>query len=163
MVRNLRTPGWVWLLLALAGCSGDPGSGPLEVKWDRVPCERCRMVLSDPVHAAQVRIHSADGRSQVYFFDDLGCALVWLRDQPSRDDPATELWVTDWRDGKWIDAQSASYLPGQQTPMGYGLGAQTTAVAGAIDFTQAREAILVRDADHHHGRSGPAAGEHSQH
>jgi hypothetical protein len=106
------------------------------------------MLLSDRSHAAQVRIHSADGRSQVFFFDDLGCALVWLRDQPSRDDPATELWVTDWRDGQWIDAHSASYVPGQKTPMEYGIGAQETPIAGAMDFAQAREAILAREADH---------------
>jgi len=136
-------------VLLLTGCSGDPGSGPLEAKWDRVACERCRMVLSDRLHAAQVRIPSAGGRSQVFFFDDLGCALVWLQDQPSRDDPATEFWVTDWRDGQWIDARSASYVPGQKTPMGYGLGAQAAAIAGAMDFAQAREAILAREADHH--------------
>lgn len=157
MVRNQRRLGWLWLLLVLAGCSGDPGSGPLDVKWDRVACERCRMVLSDRSHAAQVRIHLENGRSQVFFFDDLGCALVWLRDQPSRDEPAMELWVTDWRDGQWIDAQSASYVPGQKTPMGYGLGAQATPVAGAMDFAQAREAILAREADHH-DHAGHVAG-----
>ena len=148
MGRNQRRLGWLWLLLVLAGCSGDPGTGPLDVKWDRVACERCRMVLSDRLHAAQVRIHAADGRSQVFFFDDLGCALVWLRDQPSRDAPATEVWVTDWRDGEWIDAHAASYVPGQKTPMGYGLGAQATSIAGAMDFTQAWEAILAREAGH---------------
>jgi len=118
------------------------------------------MVLSDRSHAAQVRIHSMDGRSQVFFFDDLGCALVWLRDQPSRDDPATELWVADWRDGQWIDAKTASYVLGQKTPMGYGLGAQATAIAGAMNLAQAREVILAREADHH-GRAGhPAGGGH---
>jgi len=161
MARNETRLGWVWLLLALTACSGDSGNGPLEVKWDRVPCERCRMVLSDRMHAAQVRIHPADGPSRVFFFDDLGCALVWLQEQPSRDDPATELWVTDWRDGQWIDAQSASYLPGQRTPMGYGLGAQATAAEGAMNLAQAREAILVREAGHHdHVVHGGADSEH---
>jgi len=143
--------------MALIGCSGDPGSGPLEVSWDRVLCERCRMVVNDRLHAAQVRIHSADGGSEVFFFDDLGCALLWLREQPSRDDQLTEVWVTDWRDGRWIDAESASYLPGQKTPMGYGLGAQATAVDGALDFVHAREAILTREAaDHGHAGRVPA-------
>jgi hypothetical protein len=117
------------------------------------------MVLSDRLHAAQVRIHSADGSSQVFFFDDLGCALIWLREQPSRDDPATELWVTDWRDGQWIDAESASYLPGQETPIGYGLGAQPTPVVGALDFVHAREAILAREGERHRqSHAGQVAG-----
>ena len=42
------------LAMSGAGCSGDPGTGPLEVRWDRFSCDRCRMVLSDPKHSAQV-------------------------------------------------------------------------------------------------------------
>ena len=63
----------------LVGCSGDPGTGPVEVKWDRDVCVRCNMVLSDREHSAQVRYTPTDGgRSQVRKFDDLGCAVLWL-------------------------------------------------------------------------------------
>lgn len=130
------------LLGALAACSGDPGTGPLDVKWDRFTCERCRMVLSDRKHSAQVRIPQAEGRSKVLFFDDIGCAVVWLEDKPFRDDPKTEIWVTDWRSGAWIDARKAFYLAGQVTPMEYGLGAQSEPDPQAIDFAAARGRIF---------------------
>jgi copper chaperone NosL len=128
--------------LGLGACSGDPGSGPLDVKWDRFGCERCRMVLSDRKHAAQVRVPQAGGGSRVHFFDDLGCAIVWLEDKPLRDDPRTEVWVTDWRSGDWIDARKASYLAGQVTPMEFGLGAQAESAPETLDFAAAREHVF---------------------
>jgi hypothetical protein len=67
---------------------------------------------------------------------------VWLEHKPFRDDPRTEIWVTDWRSGAWIDARKASYLAGQVTPMEYGLGAQTEPDPQAIDFAAARERIF---------------------
>jgi hypothetical protein len=129
------------LTLLIVGC-GDPGTGPVDVKWDRTACERCRMVLSDRHHAAQVRVRDADGRSNVYLFDDLGCALLWLEDKPAKADPTTEIWVNDWRTGDWIDARTASYVPGQVTPMEYGLGAQPDPAPGALAFEQAREHVF---------------------
>jgi copper chaperone NosL len=139
-----RTLAWALALsiTALTACSGDPGSGPLDVKWDRIPCERCRMVLSDRKHAAQVRVPQAEGRSRVLFFDDIGCAVVWLEDQPARDDPRTEIWVAEWRTGDWIDARKAHYLAGQVTPMEYGLGAQAEPDPQAFGFDAAKERIF---------------------
>ena len=126
----------------LAGCSPDSGSGPVEVTWDRDACERCRMVLSDRLHAAQVRGGPAGEPARVYKFDDLGCAVVWLKDKPWADAPATEIWVNDHRSGQWIDARHAHYLTGQVTPMGYGLGAQTDPAEGALDFARAKAHIF---------------------
>ncbi len=126
------------LLLLLAGCSGDPGTGVKEVKWDRDACERCRMVLSDRVHSAQIRFTPVAGkRSQVLKFDDIGCAALWLQDKPFKDQPTTEIWVTDRLGGGWIDARTAHYVTGEQTPMEYGLGAQAKATAGSLDYDQA--------------------------
>jgi copper chaperone NosL len=130
------------LALLLAAC-GDPGTGPTAIKWDRVTCTHCRMVLSDRHHAAQVRVRTPDGRSRAYPFDDLGCALVWLETQPAKDDPAVEVWVSDWRSGDWIDARAAAYVPNQVTPMEYGLGAQRDPAPGALDFAQARRQVLA--------------------
>lgn len=125
--------------LLLAACSGDPGTGPVEVKWDRDTCARCNMVLSDRQHAAEVRYVPGDGaRSRVKKFDDLGCALLWLDQQPWREQPGVEIWVTDYRDGRWLDARGAYYVTGRLTPMQYGLGAQAEPVSGTLDFAQAR-------------------------
>ena len=130
------------LAVSLAGCSGDPGTGPVEVKWDRDTCVRCNMVLSDPAHSAQVRYTPVDGsRSRVHLFDDIGCALLWLGQQPWRDERGVEVWVNDHRDGAWIDARTAHYVRGRITPMQYGLGAQRDPAAGALDFARAIEHI----------------------
>ena len=137
---------WIGLLLGsllLAACSDDPGTGAKSVKWDRDSCERCRMVLSDRVHSAQVR-YQPEGkrRSKVLMFDDIGCAVLWLDDKSWKDDPATEIWVTDYRNGNWIDARSAYYVTGRITPMEYGLGALPEEVPGALDFTAAKAHIF---------------------
>jgi hypothetical protein len=108
------------------------------------------MVLSDRKHAAEIRAKSAQGRSKVHFFDDIGCAVMWLQDKPFRDAPGTEIWVTDWRTGKWIDARKAYYLPGQVTPMDYGLGAQSEPQHGALTFAQAEAHILEVEKDGGH-------------
>lgn len=142
LVSHLLAALWLGLALTLAGC-GDPGTGPADVKWDRMACERCRMVLSDRHHSAQVRVRAPDGRSNVYLFDDIGCAVLWLEGKPARTDPATEIWVNDWRTGGWIDARTASYVPNQVTPMEYGLGAQPDPAPGTLTFEQARDHIFM--------------------
>lgn len=131
------------VLLSLAACSNDPGTGPKEVKWDRVTCERCRMVLSDRHFSAQVR-YTPEGkkRTKVLYFDDIGCATLWLEDKPWNDDPMTEIWVTDHRNGKWIDARTATYVKDKLTPMEYGLGAQPEAEAGGLTYNEAKAHVV---------------------
>jgi hypothetical protein len=149
-------PAWAGIILAallLSACSGHPGTGAVDVKWDRDTCVRCNMVLSDRQHSAQVRYTPADGtRSRVWKFDDLGCALLWLDQQPWRDDGAVEIWVNAHESGEWIDARSAHFLTGRLTPMQYGLGAQRQAGPGTLDFYQAREHVYAVEAKYNiHG------------
>ncbi|MEN8168705.1 MAG: nitrous oxide reductase accessory protein NosL [Pseudomonadota bacterium] len=135
------------IFLSLAACSGQPDSGPVEIKWDRDVCARCSMVLSDRLHSAQVRATPVAGkRSKVYKFDDIGCAVLWIEDKPWRNDPKTEIWVNDHRNGKWIDARSAYYVSGQVTPMEYGLGAQSEPAENALNYEQARQQIFELEA-----------------
>ena len=140
-------------LAMLVACSGDTGTGPKEVKWDRDACERCRMVVSDRFHAAQVRYLPPDKkRPEVAMFDDIGCATLWLADKPWENDPNTEIWVTDHRTGDWIDARQATYVKGNLTPMEFGLGAQLEAAPGGLDFEQAKQHIIkVEKRFDHHG------------
>ncbi|MEA3292746.1 MAG: hypothetical protein U9Q71_10660 [Pseudomonadota bacterium] len=130
---------FVWLLAALlvAGCSREPETGPGEVRWDREVCARCVMAVSDRHYSAQVRGGPGGQKTKLYKFDDIGCAVIWLDEQPWKDDPRTEVWVTDHRDGEWIDARRAYYVKGKLTPMDYGLGAQDDPAEGALDYEQA--------------------------
>ncbi|MES9925850.1 MAG: nitrous oxide reductase accessory protein NosL [Candidatus Thiodiazotropha endolucinida] len=140
--RSLLLAVMLAVVFLLIGCSGDSGSGPLAIKWDRDACERCRMVLSDRSHSAQIRYFPPHKqRSAVARFDDIGCAVLWLSEKPWQQDPRTEIWVTDYRTGEWIDATRAIYVKGHHTPMEYGLGAQTEAAPDGLNFAQAKEHI----------------------
>lgn len=129
-------------LLLLAACSRAPETGPVEVKWDRDICTRCSMALSDRHYAAEVR---GGPKKQVVKFDDIGCAIFWLKDQPWGNDPNMEIWVADFRTGKWLDARAARYVAGKRTPMGYGYGATSEGDFGSISFDEARKQLLAKD------------------
>jgi nitrous oxide reductase accessory protein NosL len=150
------------LLLLLAGCSNEPDTGPGKVRWDREVCARCAMTVSDHNYSAQVRGGPAGQKGKLYKFDDIGCAVIWLDQQPWKDNPKTEIWVTDYRNGDWLDARKAWYVKGKITPMGYGLGATPEQEPGALDFAQARKHIYeVEEQTHTHRgdeHQHPAAG-----
>lgn len=139
-----------WLLAAavvLTGCSGGPETGPGEVRWDKVSCERCLMSVSDRHFSAQIRGGPAERKSRLYYFDDFGCAVLWLQDQPWRAEPRNEIWVTNAQTGQWLDARTAGFNTGFITPMDFGLGAVDT--VGALTFDQAVQEVHDREARHH--------------
>jgi len=126
----------------LPACSRDSGHGPVEVHWDRDSCKRCNMAVSDRHFAAQVR---GGPKREAFKFDDIGCALFWLKEQPWAEAVDTEIWVNDFRGGEWLDAKKAHYLPGKTTPMAYGYGAIARQEAGSVDFANMRADILARE------------------
>ena len=127
--------------LLLVACEEEKTTGAVDVRWDREICARCAMAVSDRNYSAQVRGGRADKKPKVYKFDDVGCAVIWLDKQNWKDDPRTEIWVNDHRDGKWINAKTAWYIEMKNTPMDYGMGAQIDKVEGAFDFEQAQKHI----------------------
>lgn len=142
--RNLLLGGTAIPVLWLTGCGEkDTGHGHGKVHWDRDACTRCNMILSDRKYAAQIR---GGEKRKVYKFDDIGCALFWLKEQkiPWGDAPDTEIWVTDAQTGEWLDAKTAHYLAGKTTPMLYGYGAYAQPVAGSVDFQTMKAAILAK-------------------
>lgn len=142
------------LTMLAAGCSRQADTGPVEVRWDKETCSRCAMAVSDRNYSAQVRGGPADKNTKIYKFDDIGCAVIWLDKQAWKADPRTEIWVTDYRNGKWIDARKANFVTGKVTPMGYGLGAQADLAEGALDFTAAREHIYTIENSEHKRKGG---------
>lgn len=131
-------------LIFLLGCD-EVATGPVEVRWDRDTCERCRMVLSDRLHSAQVRGGPVGQKSRVYKFDDIGGAILWLQDKKWKDHKNTEIWVNDHRNGNWINARQSWFLQGQITPMEFGLGAQDSKTENAMTFNEAVEYIIQRE------------------
>lgn len=139
-------------VLWLTGCGEkDPGHGPGKMHWDRDTCVRCNMIISDRRFAAQIRGGEMGGKTGVgkrklYKFDDIGCALFWLKEQkiPWADAPDTEIWVTDAKTGEWLEARTAHYIAGKTTPMLYGYGALREPVAGSVNFETMKAAILAK-------------------
>ena len=60
------------VLFVLGGCQGEPESGPVDIKYGRETCEYCRMIISDPRFAVEVRQKPG---AKVYKFDDIGDAI----------------------------------------------------------------------------------------
>ncbi|MBL8921382.1 MAG: nitrous oxide reductase accessory protein NosL [Myxococcaceae bacterium] len=123
-------------LLCLVACTQD-GDGPARVVWDRDVCKACSMVISDRHFAAQVR---GGPKNAVAKFDDLGCMMKWLDQQPWADEPATRIWVTRQQDGEWLDGRTARYVSGRTSPMGFNFGAVDPGAEGN-DFAAQRAAV----------------------
>lgn len=125
----------------LTACEEEKNTGAGKVRWDREICARCAMAVSDHNYSAQVRGGKAEKKTKLYKFDDVGCAIIWLDDQHWKDEARTEIWVNDHKTGEWINAKTAWYVEMNNTPMDYGLGAQTEHVVGALDFELAKQHI----------------------
>ena len=135
----------LFVLVLIAGCAGGEDTGPAQVRWDRDTCVRCIMAVSDRNYAAQIRGGAGGEKTKPYKFDDFGCAVIWLDQQPWKNDSRTTMWVTDFNNGEWLDMKTAWYVAGHKTPMDYGLGAQSQKTDGAMDFEQAMEHVRQRD------------------
>lgn len=144
---QVRLSSFVYIFMAAVGvtflsaCSEEPNTGAADIRWDREICERCLMAVGDRRFAAQIRRGESEDSKTLYKFDDLGCAVLWLDQQDWKDNPLTEIWVTDYKTEQWIDARTAHYVKDQLSPMNYGLGAQTGAAPDSLNFDQARTHI----------------------
>ncbi|MCP4183672.1 MAG: hypothetical protein GY761_10195 [Hyphomicrobiales bacterium] len=129
-------------VMMLAGCTGEPQTGPVEIRYDREVCDYCRMIISDPRFAAEIR--QAKG-SEVFMFDDIGDAIHWLKRAGWKEAPDTEIWVRDMKTGtRWLDAREAWFLPGQNSPMAYGYGAFTEKSETVVSFEEMRNAVIAK-------------------
>ena len=114
----------VLLALFFIGCDNKANLDPKKVHWDRDMCERCKMVLSDRKFSAQA-INPQTSRK--YYFDDIGCSILWFKEDKISWESEAILWVNDVETGAWIDAKTAFYDTENITPMAYGFGAHKRA------------------------------------
>ena len=150
----MNKTGFILALLLVAGCTGGEDTGPAKVHWDRDICARCSMALSDRDYAAQVRGGLAEEKTKPYLFDDIGCAVIWLDQQPWKNDPRTEMWVRSTDSDEWLDMKTAWYVVGHRTPMDYGLGALSKKIDQAMNFEQAIQHVRSRDQRSRTGHEG---------
>ena len=102
------------------GCQEKDKGGFQKLHWDRDMCEQCKMVISERKYAVEV-VNPNNGKA--YKFDDLGCAIEWLRDNKISWEKEAKIYITDKISGRFIDAKNALYDVNSRTPMDYGFGA----------------------------------------
>ena len=112
-------------------------------------CDVCRMIISDDRFAATLVLETTPGRYEHRRFDDIGCLFQFESDEPDHDIAAR--YVSDARNGKWLDAERAVYLHSMtlKTPMAFHLAAFSTREEAAamqsehagdlIDYDAARD------------------------
>ena len=132
------------LMPVLSACQKKISHEYQEMHWDRDMCDRCKMVISERNHAAQV-VNPNNGR--VYKFDDIGCVILWFKEENIQWKDNAKIWITDMDNSKWIDARMAFYDTLNMTPMAYGFGAherKESIKAGleVIDFTEMSKRVL---------------------
>lgn len=115
--------------------------GPEPIAWGREACAECRMHLSQPGFAGELR--AADGTLTKY--DDVGCLL---RAMLKAHDAMAEAWVEDHDGGGFVPLLAAHLVRAGAagTPMGYGLVAfQDEAAAQAFGAAHGGEVVRLED------------------
>lgn len=110
---------------------------PLEFKDNTVQCPQCHMYLVGKTHTAQV----VDKRGKTHFFDDIGCVILWLRDEKIAPEDVV-IWVFSLDTKRYIHAKEAFYSLNERTPMEYGFGAYEAKTQERIPFEQMRLHML---------------------
>jgi nitrous oxide reductase accessory protein NosL len=111
------------LTIFYTGCEKKVDKGVAKVHWDRDMCARCVMVVSDRKNTTQIRDPKTGKK---YMFDDIGCTILWFKDENITWKDKAIIWITDVNTGKWIDARKAFYDTENITPMAYGFSAHKT-------------------------------------
>ncbi len=123
MIERFSAVFAIFLMLFFVGCEKKVvDDSPKKVHWDRDMCQRCKMVLSDRDFAVEI---IEPKTKKAYYFDDIGCAILWLKEEKVPWAKSAKIWVRDGKSKKWIDAKSAKYVDDAVTPMAYGFKAYT--------------------------------------
>ncbi|WOE70809.1 nitrous oxide reductase accessory protein NosL [Hydrogenimonas thermophila] len=110
----------VFLFLIFSGCEKKDWKEPVKVHWDRDMCERCKMAISERKYAVQV----IDPKTHKHYkFDDIGCTILWFKEENISNNSNMIIWVKDGKYDRWIDARKAYYSTDKLSPMGYGFTA----------------------------------------
>jgi copper chaperone NosL len=90
----------------------------------------CGMLLERLGDTVQI----VEPNGKTWFFDDIGCAALWLKEYDERDEVV--IWVYS-RDGRqWADARKVWYSRTDLTPMHYGFAPYEQQREGLIPFEE---------------------------
>jgi copper chaperone NosL len=129
------------LVAAVVFWPGGGPTGPAPIAWGRDTCARCRMHLSQPGYAGEIR----DRQGTLHKFDDIGCLVGSIVAAHSE---VPEAWVEDHGGGGFLPLLSARLVraDGVQTPMGYGVVAfQDETAAQVFAASHAGRVVAFED------------------
>jgi len=115
---------------------GNMAMKPIDIKLNATNDTHCKMIIKSIDNSAEVV--SPDGRT--WFFDDVGCMVLWLEGKKFKDD--AKLWVHTIDSKKWIDAKKAYYGVTDHTAMHYGFGAREKESNRTIGLDEMRLRML---------------------
>lgn len=131
----------LWYYLSIYNQRADEVSNTsksaLEFKDNTLQCPQCHMFLVGKKDTAQ--IITSDNKT--HFFDDIGCAILWLRDEKIESKNVT-FWVYTRDTVEYILAKDAHYSRIDNTPMHYGFAAYKNAQENLLDFDSMRLMML---------------------
>jgi copper chaperone NosL len=116
-------------------------TGPEPINYGRDVCGHCRMHISQPGFAGELR----DARGTLTKYDDIGCMLRTMADLRHE---APEAWVEDHGGGGLVPLRSARLVRSErvETPMGYGIVAfKDGSAAETFSRAQGGEVLAVED------------------
>ncbi len=107
----------------------------IKIKPKEYQCSECNMNIEAMAYEAQVITQGGD----TYFFDDIGCVVLWLQNHK----PAIAKIVTKTLDThRWVEAKKAWYTRTAHDPMGYGFAAMEEKKRGLITYDEMRRLML---------------------
>jgi copper chaperone NosL len=112
------------LIFVMFACKNKPEQGPVEIHYGEDVCERCKMIISEKEFATQYVLGGGEAKK----FDDVGCMIEYLRENPEDREDILGAYVRDYDSAEWIDARKAYYFQGGdiKSPMGFGIAAFTS-------------------------------------
>lgn len=112
------------VVIAVVVLGKRPGEGSEPIAYGRDACAQCRMIISRPGFAGELR----DAKGVLTKYDDVGCLLQAMLAQRGE---IPEAWVEDNPTGTLVPLLGATLVrvPAEHTPMGHGIVA--FAAAGA--------------------------------
>jgi len=90
---------------------------PINIIPNKMLDPQCKMYIKHQKDSAQVIMQD----HRTYFFDDIGCMVLWLKNQKTKMRYYPYVFTEDTN--RWIKADNACYKIGLHTPMHYGFGA----------------------------------------
>ncbi len=145
VLRSLLPILLVFMTFTTTGCEKRDWRLPEKMHWDRDMCERCKMAVSERKYAVQV----IDPKTHKHYkFDDIGCAILWFKEEKIPWEQEAIIWVKDGKTDEWIDAKKAVYTTTKITPMGYGFTAykdrQEAGTEDIVTFDEVRRRVIKR-------------------